>query len=272
MKKIIFLFVAVMFAGLLTAQHTDVVYQNGYDNSSVITQEFVGSGTSYDGNAAYVDQIGDYNKSTVYQNNNAYAGSAEFADVYQKGNKNIASVDQTNDGHKAWIVSIGNENQAYIMQRCNKTKAEIYQYGNKNYGRIYEWGVNGTWGYIYQKGYKNTSTQDLGSNWVNAVENSSFYARQVGNYNSAKQILHGEGWPGGILAHDNTGTIYQYGDNNIGEQLMYEDVTFYAFKNMAYLYQNGNWNTSYQWMKRDNNASTITQLGNSNYSMSKQNW
>lgn len=272
MKKFAII-IALLFVSAGFAQHTDVVNQYGLENNSVVLQQFVGSGTSFDGNAAYVDQIGNVNTSNVYQDNNGYGGSAEFADVYQEGTYNRSDVDQINDGHDGFVTQVGHTNDAILFQTHNKTYGEVTQIGNSNKGYIFEYGVNGTFGWIRQYGLENIARQDLGKGFGFGVDNSHFTATQVGNVNESYQYLEGLGFPGGISDIGNAGTVYQEGTYNDAWQTMLNGGgSFVAEGNTAALVQVGHTNFSQQLMKRNDNTSLVNQIGNSNVSISLQNW
>ncbi len=74
MKHLFVILTLLLFTSLTFAQHIDDVYQDGNLNDADIEQQFVGGGTDFDGNEAYVDQIGNDNESDVYQDNNGHAG------------------------------------------------------------------------------------------------------------------------------------------------------------------------------------------------------
>lgn len=269
MKKLALVLVMVFCTGVLMAQHIDIVTQTGLFNNSLVTQEFNGSGLTLDGNEAYVLQAGVANLNVVYQDNNGYAGSAEFAFVTQLGNFNIAGINQTNDGHFGLIYSQGDFNQAYILQRYNKNDGFIRQIGDWNLGTIVTWGGD-NYSEIFQLGVGNISTQLIGTEGA-GVNTSLLFASQDGFFNTAFQEIEGDGFPGGIVNENNEGYIFQLGFNNDGIQLMHNGFGE-VDNNYSFLLQAGSDNTSYQYQRGDGNSSTHFQFGNNNTETTLQNW
>lgn len=272
MKKLFAIVIALFFVSAAFAQHTNVVNQSGIDNGSYVEQSFNGGGTTFPGNEAFVDQIGNYNESTINQENNGFAGSGELADVYQNGTYNKSIVDQYNDGHNAFVYQLGHVNEAKIVQWNNKDIAEVTQVGDYNFGSIHQFGVANTWSWIRQYGISNTAKQELGEGLGFGVDNSNFTAFQQGNYNKSIQYLEGLGWAGGVTSIGNSGQVTQYGTYNDAEQIMMNGTGFVAEGNFASLYANGNSNVSDQYMRRNDNSSVVSQVGDWNTSVSKQNW
>lgn len=280
MKKLSFIFAMVFAASMAMAQHVDVVKQVGTSNVSTVDQGFMPNpGPGLQGNEAYVEQIGKKNTSDVDQWNNGYAGAAHYADVYSRGDNNVAVVKQINDGGDAIIEQIGDKNTAKIFQSGNfystttflpKYDAVALQKGSYNTIDIVAWGTNAT-AYAEQFGYWNKITQDLGQGNGEKVQNSSFIARQYGIGNKAVQMMEGQGWAGGILAVNNNGDIYQKGDANCAEQHMHETATAAAAYNTAKATQLGDWNVSVQHQAGAHNSSVHAQTGNYNSSITTQN-
>ncbi|HLN53159.1 MAG TPA: hypothetical protein VK212_05580 [Lentimicrobium sp.] len=270
MKKLALMFALVFCSGVLFAQHIDIATQTGSQNISTVNQDFDGSGTFLPGNQAYVTQTGDVNWSSVNQLNNGYAGSGEYALVQQTGNYNLALIDQLNDGHVAYIYSIGSGNDAYTYQRGNKNYGYTSQLGNNNYAWIEAWGGSNS-NQIFQTDHYNTAYSKIGSDWGLSVNNSHLYAVQDGWYNLSDQKIDGNGWAGGIHNLNNNGTLYQYGDYNIGYQYMSNGFGN-VVGNTEYLITVGNSNSSYQWQKGSNNNSAHYQTGNYNLNTTYQNW
>lgn len=270
MKKLFFIIVLVCTTGILMAQHIDIATQYGTSNNSVVTQVFNGTGTTLDGNEAYILQQGTENMSTVFQDNNGYGGSAEYAYVQQTGLENIANVDQTNDGHDAFIFSTGDYNEAITTQRGNKNYAFTAQLGTNNFAHILTWGVTNT-SEIYQMGLTNMAEQLIGTEWNNSVLNSRLYAWQDGTENYAYQKIEGQGSPGFIVNLGNQGDIYQTGTYNEGYQRMYNGFGDLQ-NNTAFLLQQGDYNGSWQYQRGSGNNTTHLQYGTANVSTTYQNW
>jgi hypothetical protein len=270
MKKLIAFAVALFFfGGFAFAQHTDIVSQTGDDNVAQVEQKFVGGGGALDGNEAYVTQVGSRNKSDVYQDNNGFAGSKELATVYSEGNDNIANVTQINDGFVATVTQLGHRNDGRVFQSGNKGMGTVYQDGNDNLGRMNVWGTNSD-ALISQVGDDNDARQNMGQGVGLKVEDSYFEAIQVGNRNTARQDIVGQGFAGGITSDNNNGWIYQEGNDNFGRQ----DIGTYlgnVLNNTGYITQYGNNNDGRQFMNGDGNTSTIFQDGNDNQAVSLQN-
>lgn len=270
MKRLIAFAVAfILVSGYTFAQHTDVITQTGNDNKAKVEQKFVGGGANLPGNEAYVDQIGNRNDADVYQDNNGFGGSEQYADVLSQGNDNIARVTQINDGFNAFITQYGNNNDGRIFQSGNKGRGDVYQDGNNNLGRMNVWATNSD-GYIEQKGNDNDARQNLGQGAGLKVEDSYFEAKQYGNRNVARQDIEGQGFAGAINSDNNKGWIYQDGDDNFGKQ----DIGSYmgdVANNRGWITQQGNNNDARQFMNGDGNSSTINQTGNQNDAVSLQN-
>ena len=268
MKKFIAVALAIVISGSMAyAQHTNVGTSTGSGNDIDFVQGFAGSGTSYDGNEAYADQVGDNNDIDIKQLNNGYAGSAEYAEVNQKGNNNDGIVQQYNDGHWALINSKGNENFAKIVQEGNDNDGEFFQDGNRNEANSFAFGgINTTYG--KQVGNDNKIDQDLGNG--QATMDSHLSTLQIGDRNYSKQDVEGDGWPGGIDAVLNIGDVIQRGNSNTARQIMTKfdgDVMY----NELYGKQLGNNNVLKQEAAGDGNFSNIMQSGNMNNAVSLQN-
>ncbi|HZW40590.1 MAG TPA: hypothetical protein VFF33_14930 [Ignavibacteriaceae bacterium] len=277
MKKFAII-IALLFVTASFAQHTNIVNQTGDVNSSVVTQLLSGLPLLGSDNFATLDQAGSYNTSDIYQINNGSFGQGQFAQVDQFGWYNFSDVDQLNGQHTGIVYQQGNSNIADIYQNGVLNYGEVTSVGNNNQGYIIEFAVGST-GWIKQFGNVNLATQDLGQDWGINVVNSIFTTLQNGSYNTAHQYLEGDltGYMGGSEAVDNLGTIAQHGWYNFGQQTMMDGgmqdaVDFVAEGNTATLYQQGNSNTSYQLMRRNDNTSVVNQVGNNNTSFSFQNW
>ena len=268
MNKFLAILMALVLTGSIAyAQHTNVGTSKGNNNDIDFVQGFDGSGTAYDGNEAYADQVGNNNEIDIKQLNNGYAGSSEYAEVNQKGNNNDGIVDQYNDGHWALINSNGDNNYAKIKQEGNDNDGEFDQDGNRNEGNSFAFGIlNTTYG--RQLGNDNEIDQDLGNG--EATEDSHLSTVQLGNRNYSRQDVEGDGYPGGIDAVRNIGDVLQRGNNNTARQIMTQfdgDVMF----NELYGKQLGDNNVLKQEAAGDGNFSNIMQSGNMNNAVSLQN-
>ena len=279
MKNLCALTIILLFASFTLAQHTDIVNQTGPGNSSTVVQGFVSSpGSALPGNEAYVDQIGGYNTADVDQFNGGFAGDEHWAKIWSQGNDNYAKVYQENSAGDASVRQVGNGNYANVFEVGNfysSTKSagiDAFAWSIGNGNTIVEtiWGTNAT-AYSYQSGDGNRIDQLLGSAIGEKVEDSDFEAEQFGGWNTAYQLMDGQGWAGGITAINNLGDIETIGNDNYAEQKMKEGTLGPAANNTANAYQNGNGNYSYQYQMGVGNTSAHSQVGNGNSSTTTQN-
>ncbi|MGB9667450.1 MAG: hypothetical protein ACPLSJ_05695 [Thermosulfidibacteraceae bacterium] len=212
--------------------------------------------------AANVYQYGDYNTASIDQ-----TGPLNEANIYQGEESNpsyygYAKIIQTLDGtNQATIWQVGGSegasNIASIYQDSETSTATISQ--------TFTEGDSSNEAYITQSGDENSAliTQLGSGNYAKQYqEASSNYASiyQEGTSHYAYQEQTGS---------ENEAYISQYGDSNIAEQYQYTNG------NYAYIYQEGTFNEAYQYQGYSGSyggySSTISQNGNYNYASVTQN-
>ncbi|WP_319480861.1 hypothetical protein [uncultured Draconibacterium sp.] len=222
MKKLVFLFAMVLFAGFAMAQQnkseiiqasadnavtvnqvaeTDEplngtyswVNQQGSSNTAAVDQQHTGDLNSRTGNLdAYIDQLGNDNDATQLQGPHSQQG-ATYAKIWQGGNENTAFQNQVKYGNSAEIYQGGNGNTARQAQDIDLpldgegsfNMAYINQSGDDNSADQHQdgWANEAT---VYQEGSGNTATQNQVA-WV-----SDAYISQSGNDNTATQDQSGK--------------------------------------------------------------------------------
>jgi hypothetical protein len=240
MKKFISLFAMVIFiTGMAAAQNTATTSQTGDKNDAQIHQQ---GGNQH----ATVTQTDNENDANVRQHQYNSNGS-QTATVIQDGDAfggNQATIQME------FLGGNGNPNTAYIEQ--------VGDY-NTSHQRIEAGkGIEHLWG--YQEGNHNDLTQRLGGT-SNRV--TSFRAEQIGNHNTATQIL-----PQGIVSH---GYLKQKGDHNDAYQYLLDDYNGWS-KAITAL-QEGDYNASRQIFRSsvpyastsEENLGMVSQFGDHNF-------
>ncbi|NDP22928.1 MAG: hypothetical protein GZ091_17890 [Paludibacter sp.] len=237
------------------------VKQTGNSNSAIVGQTETGGGGHVTNNA-YIEQIGEENKSVQ----STYAGnynSGQNVWGKQKGNKN--ELNQT------WQGGYTNSFNATMTGDRNKV----------NQG----WKASNSHGYVTILGSDNKATQGL----YNDNEGYSIGIKidQIGDLNEATQEFKG-----GAQGHNNVGTILQTGDNNEAAQtvngydvyakidqlgdnnLATQTITGNSnFSSLSYIEvaQDGADNTAEQGVFGNNNKAKTTQTGDDNVAKTIQN-
>ncbi|MDZ7776373.1 MAG: hypothetical protein U5L09_12615 [Bacteroidales bacterium] len=234
MKKLIFLFVAFLTVGFLTAQNVSTTKTTGDHNDSKTVQ----TGDLQD---AAVEQEGDYNDVDVDQFTDN-EGPQE-ANAYQKGDRNDATIDmdQTGGGgntpaNTADIDQIGDWNKSY-----QKTNAPGYNSGQHVTG--------------YQEGDHNDLKQFIYNGY-----NTNQYSKQLGDRNKSIQKSWGAYKDLDIVSDGDYNEAYQtaksakadldidqLGDRNFAKQY-FEGSFGFVSGNTGDIDQTGSWNESHQLM------------------------
>jgi hypothetical protein len=266
MKKLSLVLVMVFAVSWVMAQQVSTVGQNGSGNTATVTQ------TGADGNNSNINMAGNTNTATVSQLNGGFAGDHHDAEILITGNSNTASIDQQLQANgDAKITQIGNSNTATIVENGNLYAthpdapgydAWAFQQGSSNIINMSIFGTNAA-AFANQVGNNNIISQTLGEAVGQKVENSTVYASQVGNANTAIQYTEGEGFAGGIQAFAEVERIEQNGNGNWAQQRQYDDL-LPAHDNYARVIQNGDGNASIQNQAGNNLQSYVTQNGADN--------
>ena len=240
MKKFISLLTMVIFiTGMAVAQNTATTSQTGDKNDAQIQQQ---GGDQH----ATVTQTDDQNDANVRQHQYRTNGS-QTATVIQDGDAfggNQATI------RMEFLGGNGNPNTAYIEQ--------IGDYNISNQRIEAGRGKEHLWG--YQNGNHNDLTQRLGGTSNRAT---SFRAEQMGNHNTATQIL-----PQGIVSH---GDVKQKGNHNDAYQYLLDGYNGWS-KAITTL-QEGDYNTSRQIFRSsvpyggtaEENLGMVSQFGDHNF-------
>lgn len=210
----------------------------------------------------------DDNSSAVTQ-----SGDNHTADVSQDGSGNVSEVSQTktdytyySSGIDADIIQIGTDNESYVTQSMgaygggNRSSADVTQDGQENLLNLNQSGVGHQTATVNQQGQKNETDIQQSAN------HSISYVEQVGDVDG-ENYAHQR-----FAASQVEGRIIQSGDYNEAYQSMpYTPPVKNSYMESA---QTGNNNYSEQMIVGDewgfadgNNAATITQTGDGNWSV-----
>ncbi len=238
--------------------YADVV-QSGTEHNSVIYQEGInGTGRK---NQAVVRQenLGEFfsNESEIYQ-----YGTRHESKVFQKGDNKaevlIGSSDASNSNNTTYADQRGDDNDAYqgiLGVNATETKLDVRQFLNQNTAIQEATDSRKSVGEGKQNGVGNRLEQTL-EGFQNHIK-----IDQVGSLNESYQ------WIDGYLSGNNTGSIGQYGDQNLAS------VRTDGNSNSFEVTQNGNLNTvggpdlllpGAAAQEGDRNYVLIYQLGNNN--------
>ena len=216
MKKLTTLLVMLLFtAGMAIGQNTAEVEQ------------------TFDGNEAFVEQVGEQHTATVTQTSDEGLAQQEghFANIEQLGLQGSGS---------------GENNTATVVQESGSHTANVYQWGNDNLADVEQ---------ISSGHNEATITQDGIDNVAGVVQQywNTFEATQIGDHNTI------EGVPSGATNIDTRDLAFQVADGY--SSLRYE----------MYITQDGSHNTIQAGQERANGVSTIMQTGDWNTALSYQN-
>ncbi len=133
---------------------------------------------------------------------------SQIALIYQKGNSNIAEINQEGLLNKAIISQIGSQNEAFQYQYGISNLALISQEGITNFAEQKQWG-NYNQAYILQDGSNNQAFQYQYTDYNTAI------IVQMGSNNQAYQyqgVAGGSGYRSTIVqqGNGNSAIIYQY--------------------------------------------------------------
>lgn len=84
---------------------------------------------TFQGNASIIKQIGNNNYASVVQSYSSAYQFANFAYIYQKGDRNQARISQVNGNNIGIILQAGSDHDADIVQKGNNFQAKINQVG-----------------------------------------------------------------------------------------------------------------------------------------------
>lgn len=238
--------------------YADVV-QNGTQHNSVIHQEGINSPGRKNQAVVRQEDLGELfsNESEIYQ-----YGTSHESKVLQKGNNKIEVLigesSAPNSNNTTYADQRGDGNSAYqgiLGANAKETKLDVRQFLDQNTAHQEAINSRKSVGEGKQNGVGNRLEQTL-EGFQNHIK-----IDQVGNLNESYQ------WIEGYLSGNNTGSIGQYGDQNLAS------VRTEGNSNSFEATQNGNLNTiggpdlllpGAAVQEGDRNQVLIYQLGNNN--------
>ena len=204
MKKLVFLFAMVLFAGFAMAQKTTTIVQSGNSNTATVDQMASMSG---DVNSIFATQSGDWNGLTTVQK-----GWDNNIDLMQSGNHNTADMTQE-------TCDFG-ENNGY-------NTAKVVQYGNNNTANLSQEETDGNGADVWVMGIFPVPGTEMDRSINEAT------ATQSGDHNTYNLEQGRDEY-----IPDNTSYLVQSGNSNTA------DVDQLGFKNYSEIRQRGDWNNA----------------------------
>jgi len=229
----------------------------------------------------------------------ALAGDDNFAQTYQNGNGNTATVDQTSAdnanrllqfgmpqggilpgwlGNHDTIHQVGNGNTATVTEAANGSAditAQVNQQGNGNIATISTSGT-GVWGYITTVGNNSTATisQVSGNNAAGYIAQGFKTNTSNGNVATITQVeTNGEWNNNNYAALPGGGGGFIWNDTNIAQDGALNQAIIYqqgSSNSSADIIQIGSGNTGSisQYSVAHNSLASIEQYGTGNYASS----
>lgn len=240
--------------------------QDGEGNEGYILQ---GDGSvTRGGQAAEVEQVGDYNYADTYQD-----GNDSLLFVAQTGDDNEAIVEQSGVGPGgrravAVVIQTGNGNFSDSVQHARASELTVTQTGDDNESNILQrFSASRSTAYVEQVGNRNASDIDQGDSSTPTFDPNFADVTQTGDDNGALITQSGDDARNDAsitqLTNGNTAEINQTGSRNT-TIIFVSDALGASGDNNSTITQSGNRNMANVTQDGDLSDSMIIQSGNRN--------